>query len=117
MNEKSNIVKNENGRGVIIKSVYICYIISIFLGGLPLFIGLFINLFMRDGANQIEISHFRYQISIFIKGLIWTVIGFITLPILVGAAILFILFIWFVVKCIRGLDLAARGLPINEYYV
>jgi uncharacterized membrane protein len=116
MSENEKFLTNEKGRGVVIKSVYICYLISLFLGGIPLFVGFFINLFMRDGANQIELSHFRSQLAIMIRVLIWTVIGILTTPILIGFAILFIVFIWFIVKCIRGLDLASRGLPINEYY-
>lgn len=116
MNQEENVLTNEKGRGVVIKSVYICYLTSLFLGGIPLFIGLFVNIFMREGANQIELSHFRSQLAILIRVLIWSVVGVLTIPIFIGIAILCVLFIWLIVKCIRGLDLASRGLPVNEYY-
>lgn len=108
--------KNENGRGSIVKLVYFFYIISLIFGGATLLIALFVNLFMRNDANEIELSHFKYQMSLFVKAIILTIIGILTIPIFIGVIILIFTYFWILVKSIKGLDLISRGLPINEYY-
>lgn len=107
---------NEQGRGTIVKIVYCLYIISLIFGGSTLFVALIVNLFMRDGANEIELSHFKFQMSLFLKALVLCVIGVLTIPIFIGVFILLGTYFWLLFKSIKGLDTINKSLPINEYY-
>lgn len=102
--------------GTLVKLTYFLYIISLIFGGVTIFVALFVNIFGRDNANKVEISHYKHQMSLFLKSLVLFVIGLITLPIFIGFIILLATYFWLLYKSIQGLDLISRGLPINEYY-
>lgn len=74
-----------------------------FLVGLTLFVAVIINYVKRqDVQNTFVASHFRWQIRTFWFGLLWTVLGTLTVWLLIGWLILFANFIWFIYRIVRG---------------
>ena len=98
--------------GIIPKIIYILYIVSPVLGGSSYFIAFLINIFCRGSCNQSERTHFENQISIFMWTVIWMIVGIITLPILVGFAIIALAYIYSLIKSISGLNSALKNDPI-----
>ncbi|CAN5165585.1 membrane protein [soil metagenome] len=47
-------------------------------------------------------SHYRWQIRTFWWGLLWTVVGFVTLVVLVGGFILFANAVWIIYRIVKG---------------
>lgn len=108
--------KNEYGKGTIVKLVYFLFIMSFFFGGSTLLVALIINIFMEKNASKIELSHFKNQRSLLIKSLVFAVIGILTIPLFIGIFILIGTYIWLLIKSVKGLDIIARDLPIDEYF-
>ena len=83
-------------------SVYILQALS-FVLVITSVIGLVINYLKEDEVRGSWLeSHFRWQKSTFWYGLLWTVLGFISLPILVGYLVLPAVTLWLIYRIARG---------------
>ncbi|MFA6120117.1 MAG: hypothetical protein WCT35_06165 [Sideroxydans sp.] len=109
MNEiiESNEVKMTSLK-TITQVVYVLYALSYFTG-ITGIVGIIINYVKReDAAGTWLESHFTWQIRTFWYGLLWCVIGWMTLVILIGFVILFAGFCWMVYRIVKG------GLYLND---
>jgi uncharacterized membrane protein len=83
-------------------SVYILQALS-FVLVITSVIGLVINYVKEDEVRGSWLeSHFRWQKWTFWYGLLWTVLGFISLPILVGYLVLPAVSLWLIYRIARG---------------
>jgi len=84
------------------QTVYILYALSYFTG-ITAIVGIVINYIKQEevAGTWLE-SHFRWQIRTFWFGLLWAVIGGITVVILIGFAILFANFVWIIYRIVKG---------------
>jgi uncharacterized membrane protein len=83
-------------------SVYILQALS-FLTLITGILGLIIN-YIKDEdvrGSWLE-SHFRWQKATFWYGLLWTILGVLTTPILVGYGVLAAVTIWLIYRIARG---------------
>jgi len=82
--------------------IYALYAAS-FLAGVTAIVGIVMNYVKKeDVAGTFLESHFRWQIRTFWFGLLWSVVGMITLIILVGWAILTATGIWIIYRIVKG---------------
>ncbi len=82
--------------------VYVLYALSYFTG-VSAIVGIIVNYVKKeDVAGTWLESHFRWQIRTFWFGLLWAVIGGLTVFILIGAAILFANFCWIIYRIVKG---------------
>lgn len=105
-------------------AIYVIYLVALFTG-VPFFIGVVLAYFFRGSAPAWAQSHYDHQIGIFWRVLIggvaisifawiamvltFIVIGIFLWPIV---AILFVyLWIWTLVRCVRGFQSANRAAP------
>lgn len=89
--------------------IYVLYLVSIPLPFLTAIIGVVIAYVLRGEGPDWAESHFRHQIHIFWKFLVYLLIGIVTTPILIGFLIALAAYIWLIVRCILGLRTAYRG--------
>jgi uncharacterized membrane protein len=89
--------------------VYVLYLVSIPLPFLTAIIGVVIAYVLRGEGPDWAESHFRHQIHLFWKFLLYLVIGLVTSVILIGFVIAFVAYIWLIVRCIMGIRHAYRG--------
>lgn len=83
--------------------VYILQALSFFVGGITGLIGVIVNYVKLDDVRDTWVEpHFRWQIRTFWIGLLWSVIGFVTLPILIGWFILLGISIWVIYRIVKG---------------
>jgi uncharacterized membrane protein len=81
---------------------YILYALSWFTG-ITGIVAIIINYLKRDEtAGTIYESHFNWQIRTFWWGLLWAVIGFITMFIVVGFVVLLGAAIWSIYRLVKG---------------
>jgi uncharacterized membrane protein len=83
-------------------AVYILLALS-FITLITPIIGVIIN-YVKDEdvrGSWLE-SHFRWQKATFWYGLLWTVLGVLTTPILIGYGVLGVLTIWLIYRIARG---------------
>ena len=83
-------------------SVYILQALS-FLTLITGILGLIVNYIKYDDVRGSWLeSHFRWQKATFWYGLLWTLLGALTTPILVGYVVLPVVTIWLVYRIARG---------------
>jgi uncharacterized membrane protein len=93
--------------------IYGLYAASL-LVGITAIAAIIINYVKRDDVKGTFLeSHFNWQIRTFWWGLLWSVIGFITMFILVGFAVLLANGIWIIYRIIKGWLRLNDGLPVE----
>jgi uncharacterized membrane protein len=93
--------------------VYVLYLASIVIG-ITMLIGLIFAYLNRGKAGGWVDTHYTFQIRTFWIGLIVGVVGIILTFVFIGVFLLIALLIWMIVRCIKGLQLAARGEPVPD---
>lgn len=89
--------------------VYVLYLVS-YVVGLTALVGIILA-HVNAGSEKDPVvkSHYSYQIRTFWWGLLWLVIGSITIFILIGYLILLFWFVWTLYRCIKGLSALNRN--------
>jgi len=83
--------------------VYILQALSFFVGGITGLVGVIINYVKLDDVRNTWVErHFRWQIRTFWIGLLWTVIGIVTTPLIIGWFILLGISIWIIYRIVKG---------------
>jgi uncharacterized membrane protein len=83
---------------------------AFFVAGITVLVAIVINYVKRSEVRGTWLeSHFRWQIRTFWWGLLWFVVASITVYILVGFLIFFVLAIWYIYRIARGWLRLAEG--------
>jgi uncharacterized membrane protein len=92
--------------------VYVLYALSYFTG-ITGIVGIIINYVKRDDAKGTWLeSHFTWQIRTFWYGLLWCIIGWLTLVILIGFIVLFAGLCWMIYRIVKGWLYLNDGKPM-----
>lgn len=98
---------NERSSANMAQIVYILYLASLVLGVTQL-IGVIIAYLNRSDSPEWVASHFQYQIRTFWIGMLYAVIGMVTMYIMIGFVLLLVVLIWFIIRCVKGLKYIAN---------
>jgi uncharacterized membrane protein len=92
--------------------IYALYASSI-LVGVTILVAIVMNYVKRDdvAGTWLE-SHFRWQIRTFWFGLLWSVLGVLSLVVVVGFAVLFANLVWFIFRIVKGWIRLNEGRPM-----
>jgi uncharacterized membrane protein len=82
------------------------------VAGVTSIVGLVINYVKRDRYDELFDTHHAWMIRSFWWTLLWYVIGFVTIVIFIGWAILFLAWIWYIYRHVRGLVALVNGEPM-----
>ncbi len=93
--------------------VYILYLAALVVGITSL-VGLIMAYVNRSDAPEWVQSHCRYQIRTFWIGILYTVIGVAAIFIVIGILILVLVFIWWIVRCAKGIKAINKGQPMEN---
>jgi uncharacterized membrane protein len=94
--------------------VYVLYLIGYLTGGLTWIVGIIMAHVQVGHADPMLASHYRFQIRTFWIGLLYMVVGFVLMFVLIGFAVWVWLFVWSLVRNIKGLLQLNEGRPINN---
>jgi len=83
------------------KIVYLLFMASL-LNGITAVIGVIIAYVYRDEGPDWLRSHFQFQIRTFWIGALYMLLGFISVPILIGFLVLLFCAVWLLIRCIKG---------------
>jgi uncharacterized membrane protein len=84
--------------------IYILYLVGLVVG-VTYLIGVIMAYVNRDSGPEWVRSHYRFQIRTFWMGVLYAVIGVVTLFIVVGIFVLLFYYVWLIVRCVKGLKL------------
>lgn len=105
MNAISDPARDDRGN---VKIVYILYLVSLVVF-ITAVVGLVMAYVYRSDASEPVSSHYRWQIRTFWLGALYSVIGLLTSVILVGWLVLLFTAVWFIIRCVKGLQWLDRG--------
>ncbi|MCP5431684.1 MAG: hypothetical protein H6923_00290 [Alphaproteobacteria bacterium] len=93
--------------------VYVLYLLG-FMNGVTAVIGVILAYVSKDQAPDWLKSHYVFQIHTFWKGLLVAVLAIPLVLILIGWLVYLGLFIWLVVRSLKGLQLVTRAQPVAD---
>lgn len=64
-----------------------------------------------DAKESLFFDHYRNVITLFLWTVLWTVIGILTTPFIIGWVILFVLFVWTLYRLIKGISRLVNNRP------
>ncbi len=88
--------------------IYILYLLSLIFGITSL-VGLVMAYINKGDAPEWLQSHYQFQIRTFWIGLLIGVIGAATAVFMVGILFLVFLFVWWIVRCVKGMKYISQG--------
>ncbi len=94
--------------------VFLAYVLHLVgaIAGVTSIVGLILNYAQRGHTDDIIDSHHRWMIASFWWGLLWIVIGLITIVLVIGWVILFLAWLWYIYRHVRGLIALVNGEPL-----
>ena len=92
--------------------VYALYAVALFTA-LPLLAGVIVAYIARGGAESVYRSHLTWSIRTFWWTVLWLIIGTVLTVVLIGYAILGLLWLWTAYRTTRGWLRLADNLPIG----
>ncbi|WP_244986188.1 DUF4870 family protein [Chromobacterium violaceum] len=94
--------ENERKLNNLTLAVYILQAVSLLVGVTAL-VGAIINYVKRDDVRgTLYESHFEWQIRTFWLALLGYVVGFATIWLVVGAFVLFAVWVWYIYRVVKG---------------
>ena len=94
-----------------VQLVYILYLLS-FVIGFSALIGLVFAYMNRGVRGELLDSHYTYLIRTFWIGVLDGLISFALSIVLIGFLLMFVVAIWVIVRCVKGLQAIARNEPV-----
>ena len=114
MSDQTVIVQGHNpAEGGTANTIYILYLASL-VAGVTSLIGVVMAYVYQDAAPDWVKSHYRYQIRTFWIGALYGLIGAASVLIVVGAFILLFTVIWYIVRCVKGMQRVSAGQPMEN---
>lgn len=118
-NEKPSNEQRDDGPGWIepgqknVQLVYILYLVSLAMG-FTLIVGM-VFAYMNRGNTQDWIdTHYTYAIRTFWMGVLYSIICIVLAFVGIGFILMFVAVVWFVIRCIKGLQAIGRSEPIDN---
>jgi uncharacterized membrane protein len=98
-------------QGVMPTIIYVLYIAAAFTG-VPWLIGLLLAYVSKGEAGDVAATHYRYQIRTFWLGLLYAIIGGVTMVFGIGVFICLFTWVWAIVRSVKGLGWYNDGLEV-----
>ena len=93
--------------------IYILYLAS-FVIGITGIIGIVLAYINRGKAGGFVESHYTFLIRTFWLGLLYAVISVALMMLVIGFLLMFVVAVWFIARCILGLQALQRGEPVKN---
>lgn len=105
--------KAGSGEDQSVQVIYILYLVGV-AAAITAIVGVIWAYVARDQASEMARSHLTYLIRTFWMGLLYSVIGLILAFVVIGFFVLLAAFIWYVVRCVKGLIAFGNREPIHN---
>lgn len=96
------------------KAVYVLYLLSFLLSGIPAIIGLVFAYMNRGKADAVVASHYTFQIRTFWIGFLASLVAALLMLVGIGFLMMIAIAIWVIVRCIKGLQWSMAGDPVPD---
>ncbi|QPC94630.1 DUF4870 domain-containing protein [Mesorhizobium sp. INR15] len=93
--------------------IYVLYLAG-FVIGVSGIVGLVLAYINRGKAGGFVESHYTFLIRTFWIGLLYALIAFVLVFVIIGFVLMFAVAVWFIARCILGLQALQRGEPVKN---
>ena len=93
--------------------IYILYLTSLVIGVTGI-VGILLAYLNRGKAGGFVESHYTFLIRTFWIGLLYALISVVLMMLVIGFLLIFAVAVWFIVRCILGLQALQRGEPVKN---
>jgi len=93
--------------------IYILYLTSLVIGVTGI-VGIVLAYLNRGKAGGFVESHYTFLIRTFWIGLLYALISVVLMMLVIGFLLIFAVAVWFIVRCILGLQALQRGEPVKN---
>lgn len=107
------ISTNPNERGNA-NLIYILYLVGLVVGITSIVGVVMAYMGKGDEAPDWLKSHYRNQINIFWKAVLYSLIGVVLTIVLIGILILIFALIWYIVRIVKGMQALSNGEPVAD---
>lgn len=94
-------------------TVYILYLVGLIVPLTPV-VGVIMAYANAGDASEGLRTHYRFQIRTFWIGLLYALIGALTFIVIIGAFWLCFVTVWWIVRCVKGMQAIANGAPYEQ---
>lgn len=94
--------------------IYVLYLLTL-VSGITGIVGVIMAYMYKDDAPEWLRTHYELQIRTFWIGLLYAVIAGILCTILIGFVLMFVLAIWWIIRCVKGLKYLDQRVPYPDY--
>ena len=84
--------------------IYILFLAGFVTGGITTIVGLIMAYIYKDSAPEWLKTHYVNAIHTFWKGLLYMVVSLVLTLIIIGALLMLVQMIWFIVRCAKGIQ-------------
>lgn len=92
----------ESDQKLVVGITYGLYALSLFGLVLPVIAAIVINYLKRDMSTPLYRAHHQWMIRTFWWGLLWSLVGGVLSLAVIGWAVLFVVWVWWIYRLIRG---------------
>ncbi|MEO5321854.1 hypothetical protein PV773_00885 [Mesorhizobium sp. CC13] len=96
-----------------VQVIYVLYLAGLVIG-ISGIIGIILAYMNRGKAGGIVDTHYTWLIRTFWIGLLYALASFVLMFLFIGIILMFAVAVWFIVRCIMGLQAIGRGEPIKN---
>ena len=93
--------------------IYILYLASLVIGVTGI-VGIVLAYINRGKAGGFVESHYTFLIRTFWIGLLYALISVALMMVAIGVVLMFAVAVWFIARCILGLQALQRGEPVKD---
>ncbi|MEO5760365.1 MAG: DUF4870 domain-containing protein [Mesorhizobium sp.] len=93
--------------------IYVLYLAGLVIGVSGI-VGLVLAYINRGKAGGFVESHYTFLIRTFWIGLLYALIAFVLVFVIIGFVLMFAVAVWFIARCILGLQALQRGEPVKN---
>ncbi|MBT1155603.1 hypothetical protein J1C56_08350 [Aminobacter anthyllidis] len=93
--------------------IYILYLAGLVIG-ISGIVGIILAYINRGKAGGFVESHYTWLIRTFWIGLLYALVSLVLMMVFIGFILMFAVAVWFIVRCILGLQALGRGEPIKN---
>ncbi len=96
-----------------VQVIYILYLASLVIG-ISVLVGIVLAYINRGKAGGFVETHYTWLIRTFWIGLLYALISAVLMLLAIGFVLMFAVAVWFIVRCIIGLQALSRNEPIKN---
>ncbi|MBN9274978.1 MAG: hypothetical protein J0J15_32975 [Mesorhizobium sp.] len=93
--------------------IYILYLAGLVIGVSGI-VGIVLAYVNRGKAGGFVESHYTFLIMTFWIGLLYALISVVLMMLVVGFLLMFVVAVWFIARCVLGLQALQRGEPVKN---